>query len=224
MPIWPLKGRFKKACVLAAAGLALALGLSTLNSAPAADSLAGQLLVAQPSLADPLFSQTLIYMLHHDASGAQGLVVNRPLGRMPLARLLQALGSAGDRERPGSAPPKQNDPAEDAASLPVFYGGPVEPSLGFTLHSRDKMLVNSLPVGDKIALNLQDEALRALAAGAGPRQMIFHLGYAGWGPGQLENELARGDWDVMAADLDLIFSDDPAGSWERAWARRSTDL
>jgi putative transcriptional regulator len=210
--------------VLAAAGLALAVLLWAPRPAPADESLTGQLLVAGPNLADPNFSRAVVFMLRHDRSGALGLVVNRPMGTVPLDRLLQALESAGDGEEPELLQPEPGESADGGTSLPVFYGGPVEPFLGFTLHSRDVMLENSVPVDEQTALNVQDDALQALAEGAGPHQMIFVLGYSGWGPGQLENELERGDWYVVEADPGLIFSEEPSRTWERAVARFSTEL
>ena len=158
-----------------------------------------------------------------------GLVINRPMGRMPLRDLLQALESPGDGAQPDPPQPDPPQPEEDRSdddgpSLPIYYGGPVEPFVGFTLHSRDVMLENSVPVDDATALNTHDEALQALAEGTGPQKMVFLLGYAGWGPGQLENELARGDWYVVEADPDLIFSEEPARTWEQALSRFTTEL
>lgn len=224
MTIGHLEITLRQARVLAAAGLALAVLLWAPRPAPADEFLSGQLLVAGPNLADPNFSQTVVFMLRHDPSGALGLVINRPMGRVPLDHLLQALESSGDGEEPDPPQPEQGESADDDASLPLFYGGPVEPFAGFTLHSRDVMLENSVPIDDETALNVQDDALQALAEGAGPRQMIFLLGYSGWGPGQLENELERGDWYVVEADPGLIFSKEPARTWERALARFSTEL
>lgn len=224
MTIWHLETTLRQARVLAATGLALAVLLWAPRPAPADEFLTGQLLVAGPNLADPNFSQTVVFMLRHDPSGALGLVINRPMGTVPLGRLLQMLESSGDGEEPDPLQPEQNQSTDDDASLPVFYGGPVQPFVGFTLHSRDVMLENSVPVDDETALNVQDDALQALAEGVGPHQMIFLLGYSGWGPGQLENELERGDWYVVEADPDLIFSEEPARTWERAMARFSTEL
>lgn len=224
MTIGHLGMTLRQARILAAAGLALTVLLGAPKSAPADEFLTGQLLVAGPNLADPNFSQTVVFMLRHDPSGALGLVVNRPMGTVPLDRLLQALESAGDGEKPEPPQPEQGESADGNPSLPVFYGGPVEPFVGFTLHSRDVMLENSVPVDDETALNVQNDALQALAEGAGPHQMIFLLGYSGWGPGQLESELERGDWYVVEADPGLIFSEEPARTWERAVARFSTEL
>ena len=214
----------RKARALAAAGLALALLLGAPRLAAADTFLTGQLLVAGPNLADPNFSRTVVFMLRHDPGGAMGLVINRPMGRMPLGDLLQALESPGDDVRPVPPRPEEGRSDDDDTGLPLYYGGPVEPFVGFTLHSRDVMLENSVPVDDDTALNAHDEALQALAEGTGPQKMLFLLGYAGWGPGQLEYELERGDWYVVEADPDLIFSEEPARTWERALSRFTTEL
>ena len=94
----------------------------------------------------------------------------------------------------------------------------------FTLHSRDVMPENSVPVDEETAFNVQGDVLRALAGGPAPARTLFALGYSGWGPGQLESELERGDWFVVAADQDLIFNVEPAHTWEQAVARYTPEL
>ena len=212
-------------------GGALALGLAALllfagpgslraEEEVAPQGLAGQLLVAAPHLSDPNFAKTVVYILHHDPGGALGLVVNRPMGEVPLDRLLDLM-QGGDG---GGAAPEDGWGNDAGAPLLVFSGGPVEPYRAFTLHSRDVMPEHSVPVDDDTAFNVEDEVLRALIEEAAPKSMIFALGYAGWGAGQLEGELDRGDWYVVAADPSLIFSAEPARTWERAVALHSTEL
>ena len=207
--------------------LAVLMWLSILGawgpSGPAAaqESLAGQLLVAAPSLADPNFSRTVVYLLQHDAGGALGLVVNRPMGEVPLERLLALIG--GEAAPPGEDEP-QDAPAAPGGGLVVFYGGPVEPYRAFTLHSRDVMTEYSVAVDEETAYSVQADVLGALAAGAGPRHVVFALGYSGWGPGQLDSELERGDWYIVLPDQALVFGDDPARIWEEAVARFGTEL
>jgi putative transcriptional regulator len=206
------------------AGLSWILALAAWGSpapAMAEDSLTGQLLVATPRLTDPNFEHTVIYMLQHDGSGALGLVVNRPMGQVPLERLLAVI-DGGEEVAP-------EDEAEEASTAPgdsleVFYGGPVEPYRAFTLHSSDVMSEYSVAVDEETAFSVQADVLRALAEGGGPRHALFALGYSGWGAGQLESELERGDWFIVLPDQALIFSDDPAHIWEEAVARFSTEL
>ena len=165
--------------------------------------LTGQLLVATPDMGDPRFAETVIYMVSHDADGAMGLVVNRVLGTGPLGLLLETLEI--DIEA---------DP--DLGEVRLLFGGPVEPERGFVLHSDDFEGESTRIVANGIAVSFGTDALAAMAQGAGPRRSLVLLGYAGWGPGQLESELARADWLVVPAEKALVFSDDPASVWERA--------
>lgn len=197
---------------------AVAAGLSLLLTIPAGsgttqetgrESLAGQLLVATKDMRDPRFRESVVLMVEHGADGAVGVMVNRPMGSVPYADLFERLGMDG----------------EDAAGeLTVYYGGPVAPGRGFLLHSDDVMLEGSAPVAEGVVLTTQTEMLRALASGNGPADSLFALGYAGWSPGQLENEMRRGDWFVIPADPDLVFPDDPGETWKRARARRRIEL
>ena len=218
---------FEEQPLRAARLLAVLMWLSVLGawapSGPAAaqESLTGQLLVAAPSLTDPNFSHTVVYMLQHDAGGALGIVVNRPMGEVPIERVL-ALIEGG--EAPPGEDESQDAPAAPGNGLVVFYGGPVEPYRAFTLHSRDVMTEYSVAVDEETAFSVQADVLTALAAGIGPRHVIFALGYSGWGPGQLESELKRDDWYIVLPDQALVFSDDPERIWEEAVARFSTEL
>lgn len=203
---------------------ALGFGLLLLFAGPRAplaeDSLAGRLLVAAPHLSDPNFSHAVVYMLRHDPGGALGLVINRPMGEVPLDRLLDLM-KGGDG---GEASPDTGEESEAGAPLLVFSGGPVEPYRAFTLHSRDVMPEHSVPVDDDTAFNVADDVLKALADDAAPKSMLFVLGYSGWAAGQLESELDRGDWYVVASDPALVFSAEPGRIWERAVALFSTEL
>ncbi len=173
------------------------------------DGLAGRLLVASEKMGDPRFQKTVIYMIEHSPDGAMGLIVNVPMGTVPAAKLFNRLGLDGDGVE---------------GEIAVYFGGPVDPKRGFLLHSTDVLLRGSVPVDGRVALTAHPEMLRAIARGDGPAQSVFTLGYAGWGPSQLESELARDDWFVIPADLSLVFAPDPAKSWERAAARRGFDL
>lgn len=226
----PVRTAALPAKILAAlAALVVVTFAVSLFSRPAAagESLAGELLVATPDLSDPNFSHTVIYLLRHDATGALGLVINRPMGAVPLERLLSVLegdpeGAAGATGSAGAA--ENGGDSQGGSDLLVYYGGPVEPYRAFTLHSRDVMFDDSVPVDDETAYNVQGEILHALAEGDGPSRLIFLLGYSGWGAGQLESELERGDWYVVDADPKLVFSKTPSYTWERAVARFGTEL
>ena len=169
--------------------------------------LKGKLLVATPLIRDPRFERTVIYMIEHDAEGAMGLIVNRPIGSGPIAALLERL----DVEQNG-------DTVENVTSeITVHYGGPVDGSMGFILHTSDYSSEGTIAVDDKVAMTARTEILRDIAAGRGPRRSRLMFGYAGWGPGQLESEMARKSWIVVPADENLIFDDDYDSKWERAF-------
>ena len=189
----------------------LAHGVTPERSTEAADfrgSLAGQLLVATADMPDPRFARTVIYMVRHDATGAQGLVVNRPLGDIPLAVLL-------DRAALES---------KDAHGIVRMHsGGPLEPRRIFVLHTGEYPGELTLPVKDGIELTWDPAILLAIARGAGPRRLLFALGYAGWGPGQLESEMKSGAWAKASADEAILFDNDDGGKWDRAIARRKID-
>jgi len=173
-------------------------------------SLAGQLLVAAPDLEDPNFRQTVVYMIQHDADGAMGLVVNRVLGSGPLDELLESLGI----DAQGAA---KDD-------VQVHYGGPVEAGRIFLLHTPDYRSEDTTVVSSLAALTVTPEILRDIAAGKGPRRSLFALGYAGWAPHQLEDELAVGAWVVVEADEALLFDREADTKWQRAFDRRGIDL
>jgi putative transcriptional regulator len=176
--------------------------------AQADQSLAGQFLVATDTLRDPRFARTVIYMVRHDATGAMGLVVNRPVRDMPLAPLLRKFGL---------------DERGVTGSVRAHYGGPVEIGQGFILHTAEYATQGTERVAGDIAMTPQPGVLSALsdiARGAGPRKSLFAVGYAGWAPGQLEGEIERGTWITVPADEALLFDEDPARKWDRAMARR----
>jgi putative transcriptional regulator len=206
-------------CRLPSVGALLALLLSASVFAAAgpgpdrgrpAESLAGQLLVAAPELEDPNFRETVVYLVQHDRAGAMGLVINRVLGKGPLDRMLESLDLA----------PKTRSDLE----LRVHYGGPVQPTSAFVLHSPDYRGEGTLVVSDLAALTASPAILEDIAAGRGPKRSLFALGYAGWGPNQLESELADGAWHVIAPDDALLFDEDAATKWQRAYARRGVEL
>ncbi len=172
-------------------------------------SLAGQLLVATAGLNDPRFSHTVVYMVSHGVDGAMGVVVNRPMVEVPLARLLADLGM----------------PSEGVTGdVRVHYGGPVDRARGVVLHTADYSGKGTVRVTDTVALTPDPGIVRDIALGAGPRRGLFLLGYAGWAPGQLEAEIDAGAWITVSADEGLLFDSDYRSKWDRAMARRAIRL
>ncbi|MEL6264200.1 MAG: YqgE/AlgH family protein [Pseudomonadota bacterium] len=171
-----------------------------------ADFLRGRLLIAMPDMPDPRFQRSLVYLCEHNAEGALGLVVNRPAEDLTIADLLGKLEIEIDDE--------------DAGRERLGLGGPVEPGRGFVLHSADVRIPgSSLDVSDAVALTGTLDILRAIANGDGPRRRLVALGYAGWGPGQLEREFRENGWLACEADDALLFGEDAEGKWESALAK-----
>lgn len=193
------------AATLAAPGRApLGAGIAP-GGVPTGTSLTGGLLVADPQLRDPGFHKAVIFMVSHDSHGAFGLIVNRPVVSTKLSALLDEFGA---------------DPEDIEGEVKVHYGGPVEPSRGFVLHSIEPELSASIRVNDRFGVSSHVEVLRAMAGRGGPKRALLALGYAGWGPGQLERELERGGWVVAPAEDAILFDERYATKWERAYASR----
>lgn len=200
-------------------GIALIAGLLLVTEALAQDYqsgaqapsrfLSGQLLVAAPSMGDPRFARTVIYMVDHDAKGAMGLVVNRSFGEGPWNALLEGFGV---------------EHKDVSGSVRLHYGGPVESGRGFVLHTSDYAGVSTKAVDSAMAFSTGLDVLEAVAAGKGPRLSLFLFGYAGWGPGQLEGEMDREDWLTAPAEEALIFGDDLETIWEKALDRAGLPL
>lgn len=172
-------------------------------------SLAGQLLIAAPTMGDPRFSHAVILMVRHDEEGAFGIVINRPIGERPIATLLEAIGDS--------------DPDVEG-TVQVFAGGPVQPELGFVIHSAEYRRTETLDIDARVAMTASRQVLRDIGHNRGPEKSLFALGYAGWGPGQLEGELARHNWFTTPEEPRLIFDDDRERLWDEAMARRIRDL
>jgi putative transcriptional regulator len=166
--------------------------------------LVGQLLVAMPQMEDQRFSRSVIYVCAHSAEGAMGLVVNKVLESLSFPDLLEQL------EIP-TGPRMQQ--------IRVHFGGPVESGRGFVLHSDDYRHDGTLMVRGGFALTATVDILKALAEGAGPRQSLLALGYAGWGPGQLESEMTANGWLTVPADPALVFDPPIDEKWTRAMGK-----
>ena len=171
--------------------------------------LTGQLLIAAPTIGDPRFSHTVILMVRHDREGAFGIVINRPVGEGSIASLLEGTGE---------------DVSGISGSVKIFAGGPVQQELGFVVHSAEYHLDETLDVDGRVSMTANRQVLRDIGHSRGPVKSLFALGYAGWGPGQLEGELTRHDWFTTPSEPRLIFDDDRGHLWEDAMARRTRDL
>lgn len=177
--------------------------------APQGNFLTGQFLVATPEMGDPRFREAVILMVRHSKDGAMGLVINRSAGDRELSRLLEDLGDEG---------------AGVTGSLPLHLGGPVQPELGFILHTTDYRRAGIIDVNGTVGVTATKEIIRDIAAGNGPKKFMLIFGYAGWGAGQLEGELKRNYWYTTPFDLSLVFDMDRDRVWERAVERRTRDL
>ena len=173
------------------------------------DYLKGKLLLAMPNMGDPRFERAVICMCEHSADGAMGIVINQPADHIDFPELMNQLDI---------------DIPEDHAAISVFTGGPVEPNRGFVLHSADYMQESSLIVSEIIAVTATVEILRALASGDGPQHNLLALGYAGWGPGQLEAEIQDNAWLHTELDSDLVFATQADSVWPLAMAKLGIDI
>jgi putative transcriptional regulator len=182
------------------------MGLSSMASTE--DTLTGQLLVAMPHMADPRFARSVVYLCAHSGEGAMGLVVNRLIDSLSFESLLEQLGVE----------------ATVPADMPVHFGGPVESSRGFVLHTTDYVQDSTLLIDDEIALTATIDVLKAIAAGEGPKQRVLALGYAGWAAGQLDAEIQANGWLLVPADLDLVFGNGNDTKWTRSLAKIGVDL
>lgn len=169
----------------------------------------GQLLIAMPVMEDERFARSVIYICAHSSEGAMGIIVNRPAGSIDFPELLVQLDIVEK--------PEQIKLPDHAESMKVLRGGPVETGRGFVLHSSDFFIKDAtLPIDDGICLTATVDILKAIAGGTGPKHAILALGYAGWAPGQLENEIQENGWLHCDADADLIFGDDIEEKYDRA--------
>lgn len=209
----PGKARFLVSAVAAALVVALVVERGTAAPSRGEDAqthtLVGRLLVATDNIGDPRFRRTVIFMINHDSRGAMGLVVNRLIGTRPIASLLELMGS---------------DTIVGAGDIKVHYGGPVEFGRAFVLHSADYLGNGTVGVNKDVSMTAHVGIVRAIAKGKGPRRTLFAFGYAGWGPGQLESEIAADAWISVPADDEIVFGDDVEGKWREAMAKRVIDL
>ncbi len=163
--------------------------------------LSGQLLIAMPSMSDPRFAKTVIYLCAHNSEGAMGLVINKQIEELTFPALLEQL-------KIGKTAPKD--------AINVLFGGPVEQARGFVLHSAEYLQEATMRVNDRVGLTATIDILRDIAEGQGPKDKLLALGYAGWGPGQLDDEIRSNGWLHVEADDELVFGGELAEKWELA--------
>lgn len=162
--------------------------------------LEGQLLIAMPGMEDPRFAQSVVFLCAHSRDGAMGLIVNKPMPGMRFSELLEQLDIT---------------PAADLPDVRVQFGGPVASDRGFVLHTMDQgMDSDTMSIADDVGMTSSVDILQTIADGKGPRQAMLALGYAGWGPGQLETELARNDWLTSEASPEILFG----RAFEHKWS------
>lgn len=162
----------------------------------------GKLLIAMPGMGDNRFDKSLIYMCAHSEDGAMGLIINKPAADLQFSDLLDQLDIT---------------PTQSCRPIEVHFGGPVEHGRGFVLHSKDYVAEDStLQVNDDFGMTATLDILEDISQGNGPNSCLLALGYAGWGPGQLESEIRENGWLTCDADAALIFSDDSKAKWTGA--------
>lgn len=165
--------------------------------------LTGKLLIAMPGMGDPRFAGSVVFLCAHSADGAMGLIVNKRMDEITFTELLEQL---------------EIEPPATVRDVPVCYGGPVELRRGFVLHSADygPRGEEGLEVDGRFSMTATLDVLEDIARGRGPRHALLALGYAGWGPGQLESEIGANGWLTADAAPDLVFGPSMDGKWEAA--------
>jgi len=172
--------------------------------------LEGKLLIALPGMSDPRFEKSVIFMCAHSADGAMGLIINKPIEGLGFRELIQNLDIRVTSNAPDS---------------PVLFGGPVDTGRGFVLHSSEYVSANAtMPVTKDFSLTATLDILKAMAEGEGPEQSVFMLGYAGWGPGQIENEIRLNGWVHCDADSKIVFEMNMDSKWSAALRKLGIDL
>lgn len=171
--------------------------------------LEGQLLLAMPGMTDPRFERSVIYVCSHSEEGAMGLVVNNPIPNLTFDSLLAQLNIEGDDSTP---------------EFLIHAGGPVDTGRGFVLHSPDFVEDRSVKLAGDVALTATVDILKALADESGPKRHIIMLGYAGWGPGQLEDEINQNAWLSTEPTGEVLFETPDEQKWPRAMESLGVDI
>lgn len=160
--------------------------------ASAALNLANHFLIAMPAMEDPIFGGTVVYVCEHNENGVLGVVINKPTD-MTMQVLFERIDL------------KLEDSPGAHIDEPIMFGGPVQDDRGFVLHTPGTRYSSSLTVTDEVAFTTSIDVLEAVAAGTGPQRMLVSIGYAGWSPGQLEEEISRNGWLTVGADAHILF-------------------
>ena len=177
--------------------------------APVDDSLAGQLLIASHAIRDPHFDHAVILVVRHNHDGAMGIVINMPTDERPLANILEMVGEKDTNV---------------TGKVQLFAGGPVQPELGFVIHSSDYRGPGTIDVNERVLMTSNSRILRDIGNNKGPQKSLIAFGYAGWAAHQLDDELRRRVWFTTPADVNLIFDENREKLWDSAYARRAQDL
>jgi len=172
-------------------------------------NLSNHFLIAMPQLDDPNFQHTTTYICEHNQDGAMGLIINRPMN-LHINEVLEQMDIEIKDER--------------LANTPVFHGGPVQEERGFVLHHPATLWESTVVISDQLAITTSKDILEQIAEGQGPSQYLITLGYAGWGYGQLEMELAENTWLNGPADLSIIFNEPVENRWNKAAQAIGVDL
>jgi putative transcriptional regulator len=176
---------------------------------PMEHSLAGKLLIAMPNMGDARFHKAVIFVCAHDENGAMGLVINQTLPGLGLSELLEKAELFEKMDI-------TKDILSSLKDTPVMSGGPVETERGFILHQSDFHQNDTIVINDEFSVTGTIDALKALALGEGPQDMLFMLGYAGWSAEQLEAEIQQNAWLMCDADKEIVFEGSASQKWEQA--------
>jgi putative transcriptional regulator len=171
--------------------------------------LTGSLLISMPQMRDDRFTRSVVYICAHTSDGAMGLIINKIVESVSFPELLDQLNI---------------DTSATNKEIRVHFGGPVETGRGFVLHSADYVQDATLVIDDSVALTATVDILKSIAEGDGPDKSILALGYAGWAPGQLDQEIQANGWLSVPADNDLVFGVDPDTKWEKSMGKIGIDF
>ncbi|MDE2183364.1 MAG: YqgE/AlgH family protein [Alphaproteobacteria bacterium] len=172
--------------------------------------LEGKLLIAMPGMPDPRFERSVIFMCAHSAKGAMGLIINKPIDGLSFRELMAKFDI---------------EVTDDIQETPIVFGGPVQIGRGFVLHSADYGSAEAtLPITSELSLTATIDILKAIAEGRGPSKAVLALGYAGWGSGQIENEILANGWIHCDADQKIIFDTAYDAKWQTAIHKLGVDV